>query len=105
MNETELIVRIDRIYKEYEDSKRFDCKCRVYYKHKNNDLVIKCIPELPENISLDDNNNILITVYDTIANVINMEYISCGVGKGVYNIPVRELKIQKSLDFKKQFAK
>jgi hypothetical protein len=36
MNETELIVRIDRIYKEYEDSKRFDCKCRVYYKHKNN---------------------------------------------------------------------
>jgi hypothetical protein len=35
MNETELIVRIDRIYKEYEDSKRFDCKCRVYYKNKN----------------------------------------------------------------------
>ena len=71
----------------------------IYYKHKNNDLVIKCIPELPENISLDDNNNILITVYDTIANVINMEYISCSVGKGVYNIPVRELKIQKTQNY------
>jgi len=71
----------------------------IYYKHKNNDLVIKCIPELPENISLDDNNNILITVYDTIASVINMEYISCTVGKGVYNIPVRELKIQKTQNY------
>ena len=29
---------------------------------RNNDLVIKCIPDLPENISLDNDNNVLIEI-------------------------------------------
>jgi len=68
----------------------------LYYKHNNNDLVIKCIPELPENISLDDNNNILITIYESISNIINQEYIQSPVGTKCYYIPVKELKIRKT---------
>lgn len=68
----------------------------LYYKHNNNDLVIKCIPELPENISLDDNNNILITIYESISNIINQEYIQSPVGTKCYYIPVTELKIRKT---------
>ena len=68
----------------------------LYYKHNNNDLVIKCIPELPENISLDDNNNILITIYESISNIINQEYIQSPVGTKCYYIPVKELKICKT---------
>jgi hypothetical protein len=67
----------------------------IHYKHKNSGLIIKCIPELPENISLDDDNNILVTISDSIMNVINMEYISFQIGKNIYTIPVKELKIQK----------
>jgi len=67
----------------------------IYYKHNTNDLVVKCIPELPENVSLDVNNNIHITIYDSIDNVINMEYIMFHIGRHTFNIPVKDLKIQK----------
>jgi hypothetical protein len=67
----------------------------IYYKHNNHDLVVKCIPELPEDISLDVNNNILVTLTDSISNIINREYISFHIGQRIFNIPVNELKIQK----------
>lgn len=68
----------------------------LYYKHNNNDLVIRCIPELPENISLDDNNNILIHIYESISNIINQEYIQFPIGTKTFYIPVTELKIRKT---------
>ena len=67
----------------------------IYYKHNNHDLVVKCIPELPEDISLDVNNNILVTLTDSISNIINRENISFHIGQRIFNIPVNELKIQK----------
>tara|TARA_B110000037_G_scaffold21182_2_gene23194 strand:+ start:1588 stop:2475 length:888 start_codon:yes stop_codon:yes gene_type:complete len=67
----------------------------IYYKHNKHDLVVKCIPELPEDISLDVNNNILVTLTDSISNIINREYISFHIGQRIFNIPVNELKIQK----------
>ncbi len=67
----------------------------IYYKHKNNDLVVKCIPDIPENISLDNNNNIIVNIYDIINNVINLEYIQCHIGTKCFHIPVRELKISR----------
>lgn len=67
----------------------------VYYKHNDNDLVVKCIPELPENISLDNNNNILISVYDSIATVMNRENIEYTLGNTEITIPAHNLKIQK----------
>ena len=56
---------------------------------------MKCIPELPEDISLDVNNNILVTITDSISNIINRENISFHIGQRIFNIPVTELKIQK----------
>jgi len=67
----------------------------IYYKHNNHDLVVKCIPELPENISLDNNNNIHITIYDSIDNIINMDTIPFHIGQRTFHIPIKELKIQK----------
>jgi len=67
----------------------------IHYKHKNNRLIIKCIPELPENISLDDDNNIIVSVCNSFKTVIDMEYISFQIGIQTYNIPVKDLKIQK----------
>ena len=65
----------------------------VYYKHKKNDLVIKCIPDLPENISLDNDNNIVIEVDYHINLLLKEEYIQYQLGKEEYSIPVKELKI------------
>ena len=67
----------------------------VYYKHKKNDLVIKCIPDLPENISLDNDNNIVIEVDYHINLLLKEEYIHYQLGKEEYSIPVKELKIER----------
>ena len=71
----------------------------IYYKHNNHDLVVKCIPELPENISLDNNNNIHITIYDSIDNIINMDTIPFHIGQRTFHIPIKELKIQKTQQY------
>jgi hypothetical protein len=67
----------------------------IYYKHKSHDLVVRCIPDIPENISLDNNNNLLINIYDSITNVLSLDFIECHVGKSSFHIPVHELKIAK----------
>ena len=67
----------------------------IYYKHKNHDLVVKCIPDIPDNISLDNNNNIIVNVYDNISNLLNLDFIQCHIGTKCFNIPVHELKICK----------
>ena len=67
----------------------------VYYKHKKNDLVIKCIPDLPENISLDNDNNIVIEVDYHINSLLKEEYIHYQLGKEEYSIPIKELKIER----------
>lgn len=67
----------------------------VYYKHNGNDLVIKCIPDLPENISLDDDNNIIIEIIYPIKILFNDEYIDYQLGKECYSIPINNLKIKK----------
>jgi hypothetical protein len=67
----------------------------VYYKHKGNELVIKCIPDLPENISLDNDNNIIIEIIYPIKILFNDEYIDYQLGKECYSIPINNLKIKK----------
>lgn len=67
----------------------------VYYKHKGNDLVIKCIPDLPENISLDNDNNIIIEIVYPIKILFHDEYIDYQLGKECYSIPIDKLKIKK----------
>lgn len=66
----------------------------VYYKHKGNNLVIKCLPDLPENITLDNNNNVVITIYESIKIILNIEFIHYQLGDKLLKIPVCELKIK-----------
>ena len=67
----------------------------IYYKHNDNDLVVKCLPDLPEHISLDDNNNIVVEIDYFISSLLNQEYIQYKLGPTVFYIPIKELKIQK----------
>jgi hypothetical protein len=68
----------------------------IYYNCNNNDLIVKCIPDLPENITIDDNNNLIVTIYHSFNNILNDVQISCGkYGNSDFFIPISELKIQK----------
>jgi len=67
----------------------------IYYKHNDNDLVVKCLPDLPENISLDNNNNIVVEIDYFISNLLNQEHIEYKLGSTMFYIPIKELKIQK----------
>ena len=67
----------------------------IYYKHNENELVVKCLPDLPEHISLDNNNNIVVEIDYFISSLLNQEFIQYKLGPTVFYIPVKELKIQK----------
>ena len=89
----------DNIYMmDFEDEKYYVplWHDEIYYKHNGNNLIVKCIPDLPENITLDNDNNLIINIYENISDIFNVEKISCGNygGSDIY-IPVDELKIVK----------
>ena len=68
----------------------------IYYKHKGNDLVIKCIPELPENVTIDNNNNIIISLNFSLNEIFNKNEICYTVvDDKKINIKVDDLKITK----------
>jgi hypothetical protein len=68
----------------------------IYYKNKNNNnIVIKCIPQLPDNISLDGDNNLVIHLNYLLEDIIKLKNISYSIGNNNYNIPVEELRIKK----------
>ena len=60
-------------------------------------LIVKCKPELPENIFIDHNNDVHIKILiETIEQILNEPYINVTIGGKVFEIPVCELKIKKS---------
>ena len=68
----------------------------IYYKNKknNNDIVIKCIPELPDNISLDNNNNLIITICFSASDILNKDIYTYNIGNIEYDINVSKLHIK-----------
>ena len=71
----------------------------IYYKHKESDLIIKCMPDLPENISLDNDNNIIIEIKISIQLLLNYEYYPYKLGTQEYSIPINELRIKKKQSY------
>ena len=65
----------------------------LYYKHKSNDLIVKCIPDLPENISIH-NDNFIIHIHQSIQDVLHKTHITYDIGPFSYDIPVDKLSIK-----------
>jgi len=60
-------------------------------------LIVKCKPELPENIFIDHNNDVHIKILiESIEQLFIEPYINVTIGGKVFEIPVCELKIKKS---------
>ena len=71
-------------------------------------IIVKCIPCLPENISIDDNNNLIVNLdYSYSINSINsntfslfdQENIQFLLGKKIFNIPISQLFMKRKQTF------
>jgi DnaJ domain len=68
----------------------------VFFDDKDgNEIIVLCEPELPEDITIDDNKNVYKTIHIVKDELFNNNAISFTVGKKVFEIPVHKLYIKK----------
>jgi hypothetical protein len=64
---------------------------------ENGDLIVKCNPELPENISIDENNNLVIEVKILFTfSLLLQKMITVKVGERLFDIPIDTLLCRKN---------
>jgi hypothetical protein len=66
----------------------------LVYDNMGNDLYVKCFPMLPDNVSIDDKNNIYISATFDVKEILNKEVIRVGIGKREFEISPSDLMIQ-----------
>lgn len=59
-------------------------------------IIVRCVPQLPKHISIDENNNICVNVNLSISSLLERKNITIEVGKKIFYVSVHELKIVKS---------
>jgi hypothetical protein len=63
-------------------------------------IIVKCIPCLPENITIDDNNNLIVNLnYSINSNTFNEENIQFLLGKKIFYIPISQLFMKRKQTF------
>jgi hypothetical protein len=73
----------------------------LYFDGKNgSEIIVLCQPKIPDNIKIDDNNNIHvckeISIESDLANLIlNNQFVSVEVGGKWFSIPINELYMKK----------
>lgn len=88
----------DNIYILEHDNKKYFVPLwhdEVYYKNKNSEIIVKCVPQLDENVYIIENNNLHITIYEEFKSILLKKEITYSLGKKVIKIPVSELYIKK----------
>ncbi len=68
-------------------------------QNKGNELVVKCIPNLPENVKIDMYQNILVDLEYNMTDIMGLSEITFTLGPHVYSMPVEVLKIQRCQTF------
>jgi curved DNA-binding protein CbpA len=63
-----------------------------YNTPQNEELIVKCIPKLPQNIKIDENNNIIYDVSMPFPSLQD-EYFGIQIGKQMFNIYYANLRI------------
>jgi len=98
----------NNLYKLYVDDKLYlvPLWCNeVYFDGSGCEIIVLCEPELPENVTIDDNNNIYteiivniqVDLYKLLKNEMN---IVINIGEKDFMIPLSELFIKKDQFFK-----
>jgi len=71
----------------------------IEYDKDGKRLIVKCLPNLPEHMSIDDENNIHIHIKLTLQTVLHNTHVDIYIGSKVFKIPVEELFIRKRQNF------
>lgn len=76
----------------------------LVYDHSGNDLYVKCNPMLPENIDIDENNNLRLHVTLKIPDIWGKPLIDIELGKHIFSVPPSTFKFtkQQTILFPKQ---
>ena len=72
----------------------------ITYDLSENSLIIKCIPDLPKHMYIDEKNSLHINIITSISNLLDHKELSVQVGRKVFNILTAELKIMKFQTYK-----
>ena len=67
----------------------------LIYDISNTSLIVKCEPDIPDYITLDNYNNLYINISMSVESILNQENISINIIDKKYIIPVKELYIKK----------
>jgi len=65
----------------------------LIYDNSGNDVYVKCIPILPENVDIDEKNNITVDVEYKIQDILEKEIVSVAIGKQNFYLKRENLKI------------
>jgi hypothetical protein len=68
----------------------------LVYDKSGNDLYVKCVPELPSNIEIDENNNITTKVKYDLSDIMNQDILTIQIGKREFNIERNTLILKRS---------
>lgn len=95
----------NNIYKLYVDQQLYLAPLwhnELYFEDPDkNDIIVLCVPELPEDISIDENNNIhcnLLVAFEKemiINQQINQGDLNVNIGRHVFKIPIDKLYMKK----------
>ena len=67
----------------------------VIFDHSGNDVIVKCVPELEDHITIDNNNNIHCYFKGPINEVLQKEKIELMLGNKIFEIDSKTLFIKK----------
>lgn len=87
----------DKIYKYSLDNKEYYIPLwhtEVTYDISGNDLILRCIPELEDNLYIDNDNNLHITISASIKDIFIKKRFIFKIGEKTFNISSKELTIQ-----------
>lgn len=68
----------------------------------NGEIIVICEPQLPNNVHLDENNNVCVLVHLPFlsTNMFSKNLINIDIGENSYNIPIEELYIKKQQTYR-----
>jgi hypothetical protein len=68
-----------------------------YFDGNNGDIIVKCIPQLPDNVEIDEENNIIVSVKLPFSySLLNEKLIDIFLENNVsFSIPVNKLRLEK----------
>ena len=92
----------NNIYKLYVDEQLYLAPLwhnELYFEDQDkNDIIVLCVPQLPEDITIDENNNIhcnLLVAFEKEMLLNQKQNLNVNIGKHILNIPIDKLYMKK----------